>query len=530
MKRLFFAALCAIPVVGMGQTLLYNDGAMIKVQPGATLYVEGGIHNTSTGTIDNDGTIEVKGDFLNQGTWEASDPNILKFSGNAHSNVTPGSAQFDQVIIQKESTFNVNLLGHMTVNGLLDFNAPGSSRIVTGNFDFKLGPDATITGADANEYIATTGTGMVEKSVTANGSFTYPIGDLTNYSPLEAAYTGSGYTAATIRTRVNDEEHPQKPADASDYISRYWEVNADGIADYENTLTGTYIPADLTGTATKVKGAVYDGSEWFYFDAAAGSNIVIGSTQEAMVDFTGTNFFGKVNLVAFLQGPYNTSTDQMTVSLNTMGLIPLDSPYSDASASVGSIPSGVTDWVKLELRDPASPATILGRTSAFIKNNGSIVGLDGSSFPMIKDGLPVSIVGLVHRNHLSIRTPNAGIDVVDPSVPYDFTTGIDKAFTNGSHPNNNMKEVEAGVWALWAGNANITGSGLNNVRYTGLNNDNAAILNALGGNTAVILSNVYHQADLNMNGNVRYTGLQNDNQVLVNVLNGNTANIWTAHQ
>ncbi len=82
MKRLLLSALCAVPAFCFGQTLLYNDGAMVKVQAGATLYVEGGIHNTASGTIDNDGTIEVKGNFLNQGTYDNAQPNTVKFSGN----------------------------------------------------------------------------------------------------------------------------------------------------------------------------------------------------------------------------------------------------------------------------------------------------------------------------------------------------------------------------------------------------------------------------------------------------------------
>ena len=82
MKQLFLSALCAIPALGIGQTLFYNDGGMVKVQTGATLYIEGNMQNTAAGTIDNDGIIEIKGDLINAGTWEASNPNTLKFSGN----------------------------------------------------------------------------------------------------------------------------------------------------------------------------------------------------------------------------------------------------------------------------------------------------------------------------------------------------------------------------------------------------------------------------------------------------------------
>ena len=530
MKRLFLAALCAAPALGFGQTLLYNDGAMIKVQPGATLYVEGGIQNTSTGTIDNDGTIEVRGNFLNQGTYENNQPNTLKFSGNLNSDVTPGSAIFHNVIVQKDATFNVNLLGHMTVNNNLDFNSSGSTRITTNNFDVKLASGATVTGYDSDEYVATTGTGMMQKAVTADGSFTFPIGDATNYSPLECNYTGSAYSSANIRARANDLTHPNKPADATDFISRYWDVTATGITNYDNTMTGTYIPADVTGTASLVKGATYDGTEWSYADGAAGSNIVTGSTLDLNTDFTGTNFFGKVNLTAYLQGAYNTSTGVMSTTYSTNATIEalmLISPYTDAPDTVVDVPSGVTDWVKLELRDPANPATVLGKKSAFIKSNGTIVDTDGSSLPLIKNGLPTSIVGIVHRTHLSIRTPNTGLDVVNP-ISYNFADSLNAAYDNTSISTNDaMKLASNGKYIMWAANGNSN----TNVRYGGPANDRDYLLGTiLGGNATLVLSNVYSKGDYNMNGIVRYGGPANDRDFLLGqVLGSNSTNVFTQH-
>lgn len=461
MKRLLLSALCAVPAFCMGQTLLYNDGAMIKVQTGATLYVEGGIHNTTSGTIDNDGMIEVKGNFINEGTWDAAQANTLKFSGNVDSQVSPGSAVFHDVIIQKDATFNVVLAqqmtaaGHMTVNNNLNFNAAGASRIVTGNFDLKMGATASVTGADADEYVATTGTGMMQKTVTANGTFAFPIGDLTNYSPISSTYTGSAYAAANIRTKANDAVHPDKPTDATEYITRYWDVNATGITGYSNTLTGTYIPADLTlgggGTAAQVKGAVYDGTEWSYAAAASGANIVIGSTNDATADFTGTNFFGKVDLKVFLQGPY--SAGSMNINLPTVPTFPLTSPYPDAPATVSSIPANTTDWIKLELRQVGSPGTILGKGSAFVKNDGSIVGLDGTSFARIKNGEPTALVAVFHRNHLPIRT-DIGLNTVMPTL-HDFTTGLGQAYDNPGIANNDaMIDLGSGVYGLFRGNVN----------------------------------------------------------------------------
>lgn len=491
MKRLFLSVLCAVPAFCFGQAvLLYNDGATVKVQAGATLYVEGGIQNTATGTIDNDGVIEVKGNFINAGTWEPSQPNTLKFSGNVNSDVTPGSAQFQTVVIQKDATYNVNLLGNMTVNTNLDFNSTGASKLVCNNFDLKIGSSGTVTGYDADEYVVTGGTGMMQKSVTANGSFTFPVGDdLTDYSPITSTYTGSAYSSATLRVKANDVTHPNKPSDATDFISRYWDVDASGITGYSNSLVGTYLPADATGTASLIKGASYNGSAWNYAGAAAGSNTVTGTLSAASADFTGTNFFGNINFMAFLQGPF--SAGAMSITLNTSGYIPLTSPYTDAPATVASIPANVTDWIKIELRDASNPATILSKTSAFIKNTGAIVGLDGTSFPRIKDGNPSSIVAIVHRNHLPFRT-NVGIDVVNPTFE-DFSITNSKLYDNGT--DNAPLNTVSGKFVMWPCDA--TGS-----NYV----VNSTDLNFVKSQSASTPTG-YLRADVNLNGAANSTDL-----------------------
>ncbi|HEX5112042.1 MAG TPA: hypothetical protein VFV79_04295, partial [Saprospiraceae bacterium] len=160
MKKIITSIICALPLLGFGQNiLLYNDGAIVKVQAGATLYVQGGIQNTSGGTIDNDGTIDLEGNFVNAGTWEPSQSNTLRFSGTGNSDVTSGTAVFQKVEDIKTGGGNINLLDNMTIDTNLNFNSAGATRIVTGDFDLILGNTATVTGPDDDEYVATTGTG-----------------------------------------------------------------------------------------------------------------------------------------------------------------------------------------------------------------------------------------------------------------------------------------------------------------------------------------------------------------------------------
>ncbi len=540
MKKLFTSIICALPLLGFGQNiLLYNDGAMVKVQPGAILYVQGGIQNTSTGTIDNDGIIELEGNFVNAGTWEPSQSNTLRFSGSGNSDVTAGSAIFQKVEDIKTGGGNINLLSNMTIDTNLNFNSPGASRIVTGNFDLKLGSNATVIGSDGDEYVATTGTGMMQKNVIANGAFTFPIGDITNYSPLACTYTGTGYSNANLRAKANDLTHPNKPTDGTDFISRYWDINQTGITTYSNTLTGTYIPADINGSGSLVNGAVYSGTEWFYLGSSGnGTSTVTGQTDIATADFTGTDFMGKVDLKVFLEGAFNGTNGMTTVFSNnaTIEAQMLTSPYLDAPATVADVPSNVTDWVKLEMRDPANPATVYGKASAFLKSDGTIVATDGVSKPLIKNGVnnsTTAIVGIVHRTHMSIRTPNTtGINVVSPTQQ-DFTTNLALAYDNPAISTNDAEflHVASGKYLMYAGNGNAN----TNVRFGGPANDRDYLLNTvLLGNPGTILTNAYAPpggtGDYNMNGTVRFGGPNNDRDYLLNtVLGGAPGTILNQH-
>lgn len=493
MKLFILSALGMISISTRAQTLLLNEGGTITVQSGATLYVEGGIKNMSAGVIDNNGTIQLKGDLENLATWDPTGANTLVFLGDQSANVTSNGALFYNVVIQKGNNFNVTLLDAMNITNNLDFNAAGgaNNRLVTGNFDLKLTSAATATGYEADEYVATTGTGVMQKSVTANGAFFFPIGDLTNYSPLSSTYTGASYTSATLKAKANDLTHPNKPTEAESFISRYWDIDGAGIGlPYSNTLIGTYIPADANGTAALIKGAVYSGAVWSYAGAAAGANTVTGTTTALLSDFTGTNFYGKVNLKALLQGPFN-GVSAMSTDLNPT-YIPTMTPYTDG-ASVGAVPAGVTDWVFLELRDATTPSIILGGSSAFIKSDGSIVGLDGTSLPTIENGNLSSIVAVHHRNHLPFRT-NVGLNVTSPTLE-DFTAVNAKLYDNGiDNPPLNLIATKYLMWSCDVGGTTFL-----------LNSNDVLQVKQL---TATPFT-MYSRADVNLNS------LGNSNDVLL---------------
>ncbi len=167
-----------------------------------------------------------------------------------------------------------------------------------------------------------------------------------------------------------------------------------------------------------------------------------------------------LDVKVILEGAFNGSDmDPFTGS----GM-PLSQPYNNSpfnypgDESVIEIPSGVVDWMLVELRDAASPATATGakiieRKAAFLKDDGSVVDIDG--FSNLQFSLPVSdslYIVVFHRNHLAIIS-NFGLTESGGVYSYDFTLSAGQAF--GS---NAQKDLGSGVFGMIAGDANADGS------------------------------------------------------------------------
>ncbi len=157
----------------------------------------------------------------------------------------------------------------------------------------------------------------------------------------------------------------------------------------------------------------------------------------------------------FLQGAYDAnvlrhrdvSTDWRNVLIasattqpfnnanyGNLGYNGTESVSSSIFTSTGAT-TDIVDWVLLELRSAAPPASPIVTRAAFILENGSIVDLDGLS-PVAFRGIPNGnyYVTIRHRNHLGI--PTAAVQILldgalgsNPSpTPYDFTTTQAKHF------------------------------------------------------------------------------------------------------
>ena len=165
-----------------------------------------------------------------------------------------------------------------------------------------------------------------------------------------------------------------------------------------------------------------------------------------------------VDIKTWLEGPFISSGSGMSTMLKDNAVLPLIHPYGSTpwnhagTESVAAVPVNIVDWVLVELRSAASSASKVASRAAFVKNDGSIVDLDGSS-PLVFSNVSLGDYYIVvyHRNHLASMSANK-ISLSGESTSYDFTTGSGQFFGNAG-----AIELEAGVWSMWSGDINQDG-------------------------------------------------------------------------
>ncbi len=478
-KYKFFALLGLLPFFAQAQ--LTNNGATIVVESGATLVVEGTIDNN--GTITNSGTIEVEGDFDNTGGTLTSDAGTasLLFSGEAAQTLTlPSAATVNDVSITN-TMGDVTLAGaDLTVNGDLNF-AMDAKNLVIGDNNLTIGTMGSLMStnpSDAGGYIEADAAGKVIKNLSSTGLFTFEIGDAGNYSPLAVTHSGTYGGTSSIQANLMPLNHPNIPDDADDYIERYWSFQNSGITGFSGDLVGTYAAGDVQGMEGDMVGARFESGEWEFLTAAQSGSTVTATTTAGSSDLTGMNFYGKADIKVFLQGAFSSGT------MSTNLTLPLTSPYLDAPKTVGSIPADVTDWIKIETRDASNSIETV--TSAFLKNDGTIVDENGTSLPLCKDASTSSIIAIYHRNHLPIRT--AAVRDMVTTTQHDFSTSLSQAYDNSALSTDAMVDMGGGVFGTFR--ANVTGD----------TNLNIVDFFAAKSNSSPTQTGVYSPFDINMDG------------------------------
>ncbi len=448
---------------------LINNGATITIQNGAYVLANGDVKNIS-GTITNDGKIEVQGNFINSGTYTstASEDSLI-MTGTGPDTLTTVSSTLNYLTINKTpATDIIRLGGTITVNKKLDY----LSGVLT--TDPILNPSFTLTSPVNAVYNFTAGKeiiGSVKRTGWTNGT-----ARVFNQANMQVT-TNGGTTPTSFTVTMIPQSGGGDPTQNEREVKRKFLFIQTGGSGFTADVRFAYLTTELnTNVEANVVPWKLISSEWNarltpitrdvanHYVATTGIPAADLALEWKLADPKYT-----FNVTAYLRGPWNGTN--MNTSLNSGGIIPLSQPYNTTpfnytgTESVGSIPNAnIVDWVLVEHRKPATglpadatSATITGRKAAFLLNNGTVVDLDGVtpvSFNITKQGS--SFIVIRHRNHLGVMSNSIPSNAAGTFAnDYSLLANSYKASGAASNP---VVLLSGGVkYGLWSGDANKNG-------------------------------------------------------------------------
>jgi hypothetical protein len=410
--------------------------------PGAVYVYDGGVMTLNGPVVTTSGTRLQAG--LGTIILSGSTPQTLSFPTTLFGG-QPVDNSFYSLTVNNPS--GVTFLSNQTVKGTL--------ALLSGNIDMgshTLIIDATGSVSRTSGHII----GSLQKSVaTGATSLTFEIGDASNYTPVDVSF-GSVSTTGYLTASTTAGDHPNisgSGIDAAKSVNRYYTLTNNGVTFDNYSATFNFVAGDVDGGANTANFVVkkYSSGSW--------SSPAMGTVATTSAQVTGVTSFsdfaiGEAAVLAsikiFLQGPYSGSS--MSTALKTAGVIPTTDPYS-GTETVASIPAGVVDWVRVQLR--SNTTTTVATRAAFVKSDGTVVDKDGTSPVSFTGASPASYYVVVrHRNHLAIMSASA-VALSGSTSLYDFTTAQSQAY--GASPMKGLGAGNTAPFALYAGDANGDG-------------------------------------------------------------------------
>ncbi len=278
-----------------------------------------------------------------------------------------------------------------------------------------------------------------------------------------------------------------------------YSINGTGHFIYGNNNKGSIDPAgtenlpDLSYAFTQAP-AYVPSDQW----AGIGTTNPVGQNSIPARDrFLSGDFFANacseelgpqlVIAKTWLQAAFVGS--EMRTELQAQSLLELQQPFNTApwnytgTEQVTSLPTGITDWVLLELRPADDLVTEGERHAAFLSKDGSILDLAGNEgvvFSSLENGRDYHLI-IRSRNHLDLLTEFAlsfpMTNAYDFSVPANVRGGTSQ-----------LADLGNGSYGQIAGDMNADGA-MTFVDYNSYLANSSAILD-------------YEAADINLDGHV----------------------------
>ncbi|TVR81362.1 MAG: T9SS C-terminal target domain-containing protein [Chitinophagaceae bacterium] len=239
MKKIYSLILISFFITAsFAQNEFVNDGATVTVQDGALLFVNGEIKTNTGSTLNNDGVIELTGDWEFNGTAVhnagTSGERLVRFNdptANYETQTVRGNGNIyffnveivnDAIAIAGDWFGGVELESDITIGNEIDFLS-SNAKIYIGDrvLTMENSLPTAFVNASNQRYIQTDGSGLggLKWKVDANETYLFPIGtrfpDLTdpsflssNYAPFEIALSTLGDNVDYLTARFNHVNDP----------------------------------------------------------------------------------------------------------------------------------------------------------------------------------------------------------------------------------------------------------------------------------------------------------------------------------
>ena len=278
---------------------LYTDGPA-----GSTKYLTGDVVilgdvdlESSGGTaaffdVRNDGTtddynIEIEGNWISEITFLARTGTVTFDGTSAQTVNTLGGETFNDLTINKVGTTTkadstLTMGSNVSTNGTLTMT---SGFVDLTNFDLNVNSGSSIAGGDERAYFIVDEVGVLRHAVTSTGTLNFPIGDEDDYAPFTFTLNSGTLSSSNVTINMRDAIHTNIAE--SDYISRYWSFENEGIVDPNYTVSYTYTDDDVVGTESDLLARKFSTSD----DVRGGSvntatNVITSGTLAHFCDHT----------------------------------------------------------------------------------------------------------------------------------------------------------------------------------------------------------------------------------------------------
>ena len=203
----------------------------------------------------------VDGNWVNNGSIDLGSTTTT-FDGSSTQTIS-GANTFYNITVNK-SGGNLNISHDISISHTLTLTA---GNISLGSYDLTIGSSATISGGGSSSYIVTGGSGVVQKDYASTGSFTFYVGDATNYSPFTFNLT-AGTIASGAYVTMNVKALAQNELSSTSYIERNWELHQSGISGSISYNTDyTYVDGDVEGIESEILPSKMSGAGDIFQDA-----------------------------------------------------------------------------------------------------------------------------------------------------------------------------------------------------------------------------------------------------------------------